>query len=210
MKLVSLMSSGIDSPVATYLVAQQGADVVLIHGELTPFSDEQETKKFLAIVQQLKQHLHKKTMKIYLVPHGHALERYKQKGKPRFTCVFCKRMMVRYAEAIAQKENAQALVMGDSLGQVASQTLQNIKVVEDAVSLPILRPLLGLDKNDVVRIAKEIGTYDLSIAPSVSCQAVPHKPATKATRDQLKTEEKNMDISALTHTAMATAKIITL
>ncbi|UCH72033.1 MAG: hypothetical protein JSW62_00330, partial [Thermoplasmatales archaeon] len=119
---------------------------------------------------------------------------YKINCNIKFSCIFCKRMLLRYAEKIAEKEGANAIIMGDSLGQVASQTLQNILVIDNAVKMPILRPLIGFDKEDVVRIAKKIGTYDLSIIPSNGCNAVPNKPATSAKLDKILEEEKKIDI----------------
>jgi tRNA uracil 4-sulfurtransferase len=196
MKFVSLVSSGIDSPVATYLLADKADEIVLVHADNRPFTDDREIKNFMVLAQFLHNLLPCKT-KAYMVPHGESLNRYTQNSELRFTCVFCKRMMLRYAQAIALKEHASAIIMGDSLGQVASQTLQNIRVVEQAVSIPIFRPLIGLDKEDVVRIAKEIGTYDLSIVRSAGCTAVPEKPSTRAHIDDVEREEKNVDVAEL-------------
>jgi thiamine biosynthesis protein ThiI len=117
-------------------------------------------------------------------------------------------MLVRYAEKIAEKYNSPAVVMGDSLGQVASQTLQNLRVVEQAIQIPILRPLIGLDKEDVVKIAKEIGTYELSIKTSFSCTAVPKKPSTKAKLEQILIEEKKIDIDKLVENAVDHAELV--
>ena len=141
-------------------------------------------------------------MKTYVVPHGNSLNLYRKNCDIKFTCIFCKRMLLRYAEKIAEKEGADAIVMGDSLGQVASQTLQNILVIDNAVNIPVFRPLIGLDKEDVVRIAREIGTYDLSILPSDGCNAVPNKPATSAKLDKIIKEEKKIDIVKLNDEAV--------
>jgi thiamine biosynthesis protein ThiI len=119
-------------------------------------------------------------------------------------------MLLRYAEKIACKEQADAIIMGDSLGQVASQTLQNLRVVEDAVKTPILRPLIGLDKEDIVQIAKKIGTYDLSILPSDGCSAVPRKPATKARLEDMLAEEKKIDVDELVDQAITNAELLPL
>jgi thiamine biosynthesis protein ThiI len=117
-------------------------------------------------------------------------------------------MLLRYAEKIAEKEGADAIVMGDSLGQVASQTLQNLRTIEQAISIPVLRPLIGFDKEDTIKIAKEIGTYDLSILPSSGCNAVPHKPATRAKLDHIQLEEKKIDVDKLIKNAVNEAKIL--
>jgi thiamine biosynthesis protein ThiI len=209
MNLVSLVSSGIDSPVATYLMAKQTKNMILVHANNQPFTDEQEQKNFLKLVHHLHD-LCPQINKVIIVPHGSALTQYKDKAHQRFTCVFCKRMLVRYADQIAHQYNSHGIVMGDSLGQVASQTLYNLKVVESAINLPILRPLIGMDKEDVIRIAKEIGTYELSIKPSQSCTAVPKKPSTHATMEQLHNEEQHLDIKKLIENAIQKATIVSL
>jgi len=184
MKIVSLISSGIDSPVATHLFCDKVEEIVLVHGDIRPFTDERELINYLKLVDHLKKKC-ARISKSYIIPHGRTLTSYKDKCISRYTCVFCKRMLLRYAEEIAKKEGASAIVMGDSLGQVASQTLQNIKVIDNAVSIPILRPLIGFDKEDIIQIARDIGTYDLSIAPSVGCTAVPSDPATRSVIDKV-------------------------
>jgi len=205
MKFVSLISSGIDSPVATYLISKKADEIIFIHSDNRPFTDDREINNFFSIAKYLKKKIQSK-IKIYVVPHGNSLVSYKEKCEDRFTCVFCKRMMVRYAEKIAEKEKADAIVMGDSLGQVASQTLQNLRVVDSAVKIPILRPLVGFDKEDVVKIARKIGTYELSIIPSCGCIAVPNKPATRAKLEDVLEEEKKLDIEKIVRKAVDNSK----
>jgi len=196
MKFVSLISSGIDSPVATYLMGKKAEEIILVHGDIRPFTDDRENKNFLKLVKHLKK-ITPCDIKVYTLPHGNSLTSYKQNCDNKFTCVFCKRMLLRYAEKIAEKHDADAIIMGDSLGQVASQTLHNIKTIEQAISIPVLRPLIGFDKEDVINIAKEIGTSDLSILPSDGCKAVPVKPATQAKLEKIIEEEKIIDIDEL-------------
>jgi thiamine biosynthesis protein ThiI len=196
MKFVSLISSGIDSPVATYLLSKKADEIILVHADIRPLTDDKEIKNFIKLAKFLKKHI-SCSMKVYLVPHGDSLSVFKQNCKDRFTCVFCKRMLLRYAEKIAEKEKCDAIIMGDSLGQVASQTLQNIRTIEQAINTPVLRPLIGFDKEDVIKIAKEIGTYDLSILPSNDCEAVPVKPATMAKIEQIEAEEDKIDVDGL-------------
>ena len=196
MKFVSLISSGIDSPVATYLFSKKVDEIILLHGDIRPFTDNREIENFKRLVKHLKK-ICDCSLKTYLIPHGNSLNSYRENCDIKFNCIFCKRMLLRYAEKIAEKEEASAIIMGDSLGQVASQTLQNILVIDNAVNIPVLRPLIGYDKEDVVKIAKEIGTYDLSILPSDGCSAVPNKPATSAKLDKIFEEEKRIDIKKL-------------
>ena len=205
MKFVSLISSGIDSPVATYLLSKNAEELVLLHADNRPFTDDREIQNFIKLAKHLKKVIPSE-IKAYNVSHGAALAAYKKEGENRFTCVFCKRMMVRYAEAIAKKEHADAIIMGDSLGQVASQTLQNIRVIDQATKIPILRPLIGLDKEDVVKIAKDIGTFDLSILPSDGCSAVPNKPSTMAKLDQILSEERKIVVNELVNLSVKNAE----
>jgi len=196
MKFVSLISSGIDSPVATYLFSIKVDEIILLHGDIRPFTDKREIENFERLVKHLKK-ICDCLLKTYLIPHGNSLNFYRENCDIKFNCVFCKRMLLRYAEKIAEKEGADAIIMGDSLGQVASQTLKNILVIDNAVNIPVLRPLIGFDKEDVVRIAKEIGTYDLSILPSNGCNAVPNKPATSTKLDKILEEEKKINIKKM-------------
>jgi len=207
MKFVSLVSSGIDSPVATYLLSKNAKEIIIIHGDIRPFTDDRENENFKKLVN----HLDKITsckVKIVKIPHGKSLKEFKQNCTDRYTCVFCKRMLLRYAEKIAEKEKADAIIMGDSLGQVASQTLQNIRVIDQSVSIPILRPLIGLDKEDVVKLAKEIGTYDLSILKSQRCTAVPNKPSTMAKIEPILNEESKINVKNLLNNAIKQSSII--
>jgi len=207
MKLVSLVSSGIDSPVATFLMSDKVDEIILLHAKTTPFTDKRETEKFLKLAKQLKKICQCK-IKIITLDHGQNLAEYKKNSDNKYTCVFCKRMLLRYAEKIAEKNNCEAVLTGDNLGQVASQTLQNIKTIEEAVNIPVFRPLIGFDKEDIIKIAKEIGTYELSILPSSGCSAVPNKPSTMAKIEKIKTEENSLEIDDLLNKALKTAEII--
>lgn len=209
MKLVSLISSGIDSPVATFLISKKAKELIFVHSDNRPFTDEREINNFITIAKYLKRKISSK-IKVYIVPHGRALTSYKKSCEVRFTCVFCKRMMTKYAEKIAEKENADVIVMGDSLGQVASQTLQNIKVIDSSVKIPIIRPLIGFDKEDVVKIARKIGTYELSILPSSGCVAVPNKPSTRAKLKDVDEEEKKLDIEKIVKEAVDNSQVFVL
>jgi len=209
MKFVSLISSGIDSPVATYLLANKAEEIIFVHADNQQFTDDKEINNFIKISKHLKKHI-SYPIRIYFISHGQALFSYKKNCEDRYTCVFCKRMLLRYAEKIAEKENAEAIVMGDSLGQVASQTLQNIRIIEQSIKIPVLRPLIGFDKEDVIKIAKKIGTYELSISPSLGCSAVPKKPSTQAKLEKILMEEEKIDVDKLVNNAVDNAKIISI
>jgi len=209
MRFVALMSSGIDSPVAVYLLSKYADEMLLIHADNRPFTDDREVEKFLTLTCHLQKQVPSKLLPL-VVPHGQTLQTYKAHCDNKFTCIICKRMMLRYAEAFAIKEHADAIVMGDSLGQVASQTLKNIRVVEQAVSIPILRPLIGYDKEDTIQIARKIGTFELSIAPAEGCTAVPLKPSTQARLEQILAEEQKIKIDELVQHAITHAKTVKL
>jgi thiamine biosynthesis protein ThiI len=196
MRFVSLISSGIDSPVATYLSAKKSTSLILIHADGQPYTDNREINNFISIAKCLKNQI-KIEIRAFLIPHGENLRIYQQKCDKKYTCVFCKRMLVRYADSILLKNNAKAIIMGDSLGQVASQTLYNIKVIDQAIKTPILRPLIGLDKENIIKIAKKIGTFNLSILPKENCSAVPSKPSTKCKLINILNEETKININKL-------------
>lgn len=118
--------------------------------------------------------------------------------------------MFRIAEKIAKKEKCKFLITGENLGQVASQTLENLTVANKAIKLPILRPLLGYDKNEIIILARKIETYDISIEPSVCCRAVPKKPITKARAEKIEFEENNLNIKELINNSVKTAEIVHL
>jgi thiamine biosynthesis protein ThiI len=209
MKLVSLISSGIDSPVATFLMSKNVDEILLLHGDIQPFTDANENKKFMQLANHLSKKMACKT-KVVVLRHGRSLSEYKEHCDNKFTCVYCKRMLLRYAEKIAEQNNADAIVMGDNLGQVASQTLQNLKTIESAVKIPILRPLIGFDKEEIITIAKDIGTYDLSIQPSKGCSAVPNKPSTMAKIDKILSEEKKINVKNLVDIAVNNSEAISI
>jgi len=201
MKTVSLISSGIDSPVATFLMSKKTKNIILVHVDTKPYTDQREKQVFLKLARHLKK-MTKQPIKTYIIPHGNSLKTFQQNCDKKYTCIFCKRMMLRYAEKIAQKEQADTIIMGDSLGQVASQTLQNIQTIEQVINMPVLRPLIGMDKQEIINIAKEIGTYDISIQKKDPCSAVPKKPATMAKPEKIISEESKIDIGEITEKAI--------
>jgi len=192
MKAIVLMSGGIDSPVAAYVMASQDAEIIALHMDNTPFTKPSEKAK--GIVQQLRK-VTGQTIPLIIAPHGKFnLSVIDTTESSHIRCVLCKRFMMRTAEQLAQQENCNAIIMGDSLGQVASQTLRNMKVEQQAIDMQIVRPLIGLDKEEIIKIAKEIGTYELSIDEAYECGIVPDKPSTNASLEKILAAEEPMDI----------------
>ncbi len=197
LKLVSLISGGIDSPAAAHLFLKKNIELVTIYFQSSTFSDPNKKGKALESIEILS-NLHNKEIKAYIIPHAHIigefLENCPEKDK-RYTCIFCRRMMFRIAERVVEKESAEAIVTGESLGQVASQTLDNISITSDAIDTPVLRPLLGMDKDDIIeKIAKKIGTFEITSGGS-SCRAVPEKPEVFGSKTRIERIEKNLGIN---------------
>jgi thiamine biosynthesis protein ThiI len=206
MKVVSLLSGGIDSPVSTHFLLRKGVEVVAVHFDNQPFTDDKQLNKTMELIKRLEEHSGKMAKK-YIVPHGPSQTEIARNAHRRYQCVMCRRMMFRIAERIAEIEGADAIATGESLGQVASQTLPNIRTEEHAVSIPILRPLIGLDKVEIERIAKEIGTYEASIGPGLCCTIVPDKPSTKARLKVIIEEESKIDFEELVEKAIEGAEV---
>jgi len=196
-KAVVLLSGGIDSPVAAFLTMKRGVRVVLVHFHAHPYTDKASIEKVKRIVKILNKFQF--NSKLYLVPFAEVQKEILLKTPAKLRVVFYRRFMLKIAERIAQRERALALVTGDSVGQVASQTLENIKAISEATSLPVLRPLISEDKEEIIKRAKKIGTFDISILPYQDCCArfLPLYPETKANLKKVKQEEKKLNIQKL-------------
>jgi thiamine biosynthesis protein ThiI len=196
MKLLSLISGGIDSPVATYMMLNQDAEVDMVHFDNRPFTDDGQFNKTKSLVEHLGKYT-KNEIKTYIVPHKESHIAFGKHCKRNLHCVLCRRMMFRVSERLAEPKGAGALLTGESLGQVASQTLRNIKTESQAVSIPILRPVIGLDKIEIEAVAKKIGSYEISILPGMCCSIVPKRPSTYSNLDTVLEEEEKIDIEGL-------------
>jgi thiamine biosynthesis protein ThiI len=174
-KVVSLFSGGIDSPVASWLMMKRGCSPFLLFCRYVP------VKKY----------------DLYTLPMGSIMKAILTKVPPKFLCVCCKRMMYRLGCHFANQFHCQGLVTGENLGQVASQTLYNLRVLDEAASLPVFRPLIGYEKLETIRLAKQIGTFNLSTTSVQGCEAVPSKPSTKARLSIIKKIEEELDIPSL-------------
>ena len=185
-RVVALLSSGIDSPVAAWLMMKRGCGVIPLH-----FTTSQaQTEQVEAIVEALNRHAYGWQLRPIILSHdealGPALARLRELRQERWTCLFCKRTILSKAAEIAEEMDASALVTGDSLGQVASQTLSNLEVISYGIPKPILRPLIGMDKTEIMDLARQIGTYEPSIKTSHACPFLPDRPLTQATVKKLR------------------------
>ena len=192
-KVVVLLSSGIDSPVAAYLMMKRGCEVIALHCNNDPFSGPKVTENFNLLVDQLNIYAKGTPIKKRVIDYGEYLTVAKQKAPEKMTCVLCKSGMYRIAEKLAVKFGADAIVDGSSVGQVASQTLSNILATRYGVDMPILSPLIGLDKEEITKIAKDIGTFEISKIDDGGCSAVPRYPETHADLERVKKACEDMN-----------------
>lgn len=193
---VMLMSGGIDSPVALYYLMRQGHEMVAVHMDNRPFTDDSPLEKVVDHVKVLETRFGRK-VPLYVLPHGPTQITLMRNTDRHVGCVMCRRFMWRSAEKVAERELASFLVTGEALGQVASQTLSNMRSATASVRLPIVRPLIGFDKQEIEAVAKGIGTYDISTRPGLCCQAVPDKPATRTNLVQILHEEEQLDVEQI-------------
>ena len=203
MKVVCLLSGGIDSPVAAYSLGRNGAEIVLLHMDNRPYSDVASVDKAAELAVKLGEALGR-PIPLYVAPHGPSQLKISQRCQRNLQCVLCKRTMLKVARNVARDLGAEAIATGESMGQVASQTLYNIVAEQSALDFPVLRPLIGLDKLEIENIARQIGTYEISIrkgtAP-VACSIVPFRPATMATPELIAAQEQKLDIEAMAREA---------
>lgn len=190
-RVVALLSDGIDSPVATYLMMKRGCAVNLVHFNNYPYTSGSD-EKIVKIARKLKEYSSGAKLILYRVNYGDFLGKCMVDAPPRMTCVLCKSGMYQIAEKIAKEEKALAIVDGSSMGQVASQTLPNILATRYSTSMPVLSPLIGLDKVEIETIARKIGTYDISILPDSGCSAAPRHPETNALLEMVLKAQKDL------------------
>jgi len=192
-RVVSLLSSGIDSPVASYRIMTRGCRVIFVHFHSFPFTDKSSYHNAIKLAHQLTKFQY--TTRLYLVPLVKIQQAIILQAPAKLRLLLYRRMMFRIAEIVAKKERAKALITGESVGQVASQTLENITAVSEVVSLPVLRPLIGMDKETIIEQAKGIGTFATSTEPYDDCCSylVPKNPETKAKLDEIHAAENRIE-----------------
>jgi len=207
-KVVVLLSGGIDSPVAAWKMIKRGCTPVFVHFHSFPYTNQESQEKAKQIVQVLSNYAFR--TKLYLVPFAE-VQRHIMVDTPLDTRVILyRRFMLRLAEQIARREKARVLVTGDSVGQVASQTIENLDVISRAVSMPILRPLVGDDKIEIIELARRVGTYEISIQPDQDCCSlfVPKHPETKAHLPEIEKSETRLQVTEVMNAALESAQLL--
>ena len=202
-RAVSLLSGGIDSPVATWMIARRGVQIIPVHFFSFPYTSELAKQKVLDLAKLLLPWCGRLTVEI--VPFTHIQEEIRDKcPEPYFTLVM-RRFMMRLSQEVAFMNGCGALVTGENLGQVASQTMEALRCTEAPLTLPVLRPLIGMDKEEIIRRARELGTFETSILPYEDCCTVftPRHPRTRPTPEEVAEAESVLDVEALIKEALA-------
>lgn len=203
-----LLSGGIDSPVAGFMVGKRGMKIDCIHFHSYPFTSKRALQKALDLAEIMSAYTGR--MKVYSVNLANIYKAINQNCDRRETTILSRRFMMRIANKISEENSYQALITGESLGQVASQTIESISVINDSSERPILRPLIAMDKKDIIEISNKIGSYEKSIEPYDDCCSIfaPDSPVTKPKLKYIKKSEENLDIEALENEAISKMEII--
>ena len=207
-KVISLLSGGIDSPVASYFACKRGAKNVFVHFHTYPYTPKESISKVKKLASLINKFQY--DAKIYLVAFGDLQKEIFLKAPDKLRIILYRRFMMRIASTIAEKEKINALITGESLGQVASQTLENIRATEEVTDLPVLRPLIGMDKEEIIIKAKEIGTFETSILPHDDCcsRFMPKFPETRAKLKEVYEVEEKFDIEKMIKDAINKTEIL--
>ncbi|HPB78753.1 MAG TPA: tRNA uracil 4-sulfurtransferase ThiI [Sedimentibacter sp.] len=207
-KALLLLSGGIDSPVAGYMIAKRGVEIDALYFHTYPFTSERANEKVIKLKQKLEEYCGK--IKLYSVNMLEIHKAIREFCKEEETTILARRFMMRIAEKIALENKIDMLITGESLGQVASQTMKSMAVIEDAINMPILKPLVGLDKSEIIEIAREIDTYETSILPYDDCCSVfaPQHPLINPKLESIKRSESNLNVEELIEKVLSTLEIL--
>ena len=205
---LSLLSGGIDSPVSSYMMAKRGVVLEMLHFAAPPYTSDLARQKVLQLAQELTAWCGR--MSVHIVPLTEIQEQIRKQCPEEYFTLITRRFMMRIADRLAKEFDCRALVTGENLGQVASQTMEALRVSEDVTDLPVLRPLIGMDKEEIVRIARHIGTFDTSILPYEDCCTVftPRHPKTKPHVEEVREIESVLDTEGLVFRAMAQREVV--
>jgi len=207
---VLLLSGGIDSPVAGYMMAKRGVELLAVNFNSYPFTSERSDEKVLDLVKKLTPYIGSMDVhQVNILPIQKAI---RMNCPEKEMTILSRRFMMRIAERIAKEQSAKSLITGESLGQVASQTMEGLQMTNSVVSMPVFRPLIGMDKTEIIEIAQRIDTFETSILPFDDCCSVflPKHPVTHPKLGQIENSESALDIEALLNEVMESRKIVTI
>ena len=209
-RAVSLLSGGIDSPVSSFMIAKRGVQLELVHFFSPPYTSQQAKEKVIALARGLVPWCGR--MVLHVVPFTEIQEEIRRACPEDHFTLIMRRFMMRLAAAVAERTGCKALVTGESLGQVASQTMDALAVSDDACPLPVLRPVIGMDKEEIVRISRRIGTFETSILPYEDCCTVftPRHPRTHPVLEEVRRYEAALDVAGLMERALQGVERVTI
>ena len=209
-KAVSLLSGGIDSPVSSFMIAKRGVQLELVHYFSPPYTSQQAKEKVIELARELTPWCGRMTL--HIIPFTEIQEEIRRSCPEDHFTLIMRRFMMRLAVAVAKRTGCKALVTGECLGQVASQTMDALTVSDDACELPVLRPVIGMDKEEIVRISRRIGTFDTSILPYEDCCTVftPRHPRTHPDLAEVREYEKALDVEGLMERALQGVERVTV
>ncbi|MEN1968203.1 tRNA uracil 4-sulfurtransferase ThiI [Lentibacillus sp. N15] len=209
-KTLLMLSGGIDSPVAGFLAMKRGVEMEAIHFHSPPFTSERAKQKVLDLASRLTEYGN--SIKVHVVPFTKIQQHVFREMPDGYAMTIMRRMMFRISQMVCEKQHILSITTGESLGQVASQTMQSMHAINEVTSLPIIRPLIAMDKNDIITIARDIDTYDISIRPYEDCCTifVPKSPKTRPSREKVNYFEGQMDLSEMLQEAVQGIETIKL
>ena len=207
-----MMSGGLDSPVAGFLSIKKGVNLKAIHYFSPPYTSLNALQKVVDLLEKIAIYTYSETIELYVVPFTKVQDRIHERANQIYMVTLMRRAMYKIADKLCRKKNYDVIINGESIGQVASQTLESMRVVNDVTNIPIIRPLATYDKEDIVKIARKIGTYDISIRPYEDCCTVfvPEHPVIKPELDRVLEEEAKCDFDDLIDESIANIQKITL
>ena len=207
-KACLLLSGGIDSPVAGFMIAKRGVELCCVHYHSFPYTSERAREKVLELARLLSEYCGK--MRVFVVPFTEIQMQIHQKCPENYTTLIMRRYMMRIAQILAERDGAQALITGESIGQVASQTMEALTCTDEVVSMPVFRPCIGMDKSEIIERAQRIGTFETSSLPYEDCCTVftPKHPATHPRKALIAAAEEALDSEALIAAAIEGTELV--
>ncbi len=206
-KACVLISGGIDSPVAAYMMAKRGLELMAVHFASPPYTSERAEQKVVELLERVAKYSGR--LKMYTVPFTEIQEQIREKCSEDYFTIIMRRLMMEIAQRIGADKGAQALITGESLGQVASQTIGAIACTDAVCNMPVFRPLLGMDKEEIIEISRKIDTFEVSIQPYEDCCTVftPRHPRTRPVLEKVIAEQNKLDCEPMIERAIADVKV---